>query len=464
MLIYRTFSELLADWSRSSAPALLFGDPISSISYSELAGLIRQEAEKIRNEKAVRRLIVTDHEVRTIVAIIACAIAGCDTVLADESLSDRTLAAVTKAVCPDSIHCSDRDLYEYLCENLPARQHVSALPHKKPGEEGFLIFFTSGTTSPSKAVVLTPESLLRCTYSGQCMLACHPDDILLSVLPFSHVFGFVCGLLWGLAYGAAVALGRGSKYLLADCEHFRPTILPAVPSIINVLVQRGCLNRELSTVLIGAAPLTTETMLALGSSGRKIYIGYGLTETSSGLAITQKLSEPNELYPCPDVDICIEADGEISVTTPCMMEGYLTFAAKESFTPARGERFYTGDLGFLTRDSALVLTGRKKDLLILPDGTKIFCPDYENALVPMIGTDDIALVLRDHKPVLIVGGMSSDYYQQIVNIVEDFNSMQPHSARVYDVILQEAPLPRTHAGKLRRWQVDQDQPLPSDNE
>jgi long-subunit acyl-CoA synthetase (AMP-forming) len=274
----------------------------------------------------------------------------------------------------------------------------------------------------------------------------------------------VCGLLWGLAYGAAVALGRGSKYLLADCEHFRPTILPAVPSIINVLVQRACLNRELSTVLIGAAPLTTETMLALGSSGRKIYIGYGLTETSSGLAITQKLSEPNELYPCPDVDICIEADGEISVTTPCMMEGYLTFAAKESFTPARGERFYTGDLGFLTRDSALVLTGRKKDLLILPDGTKIFCPDYENALAPMIGTDDIALVLRDHKPVLIVGGMSSDYYQQIVNIVEDFNSMQPHSARVYDVILQEAPLPRTQAGKLRRWQVDPEQPLPSDNE
>ena len=464
MLIYRTFSELLADWSRSSAPALLFNDPISSISYSELAGLIRQEAEKIRNEKAVRRLIVTDHEVRTIVAIIACAIAGCDTVLADESLSDRTLAAVTKAVCPDSIHCSDRDLYEYLCENLPARQYVSALPHKKPGEEGFLIFFTSGTTSPSKAVVLTPESLLRCTYSGQCMLACHPDDILLSVLPFSHVFGFVCGLLWGLAYGAAVALGRGSKYLLADCEHFRPTILPTVPSIINVLVQRGCLNRELSTVLIGAAPLSTETLLALGSSGRKIYIGYGLTETSSGLAITQKLSEPNELYPCPDVDICIEADGEISVTTPCMMEGYLTFAATESFTPARGERFYTGDLGFLTRDGALVLTGRKKDLLILPDGTKIFCPDYENALAPMIGTDDIALVLRDHKPVLIVGGMSSDYYQQIVNIVEDFNSMQPHSGRVYDVILQEAPLPRTHAGKLRRWQVDQDQPLPSDND
>ena len=257
MLIYRTFSELLEDWQKSSAPALFFGDPISSISYSELACLILREAEKIRSEKAVRRLIVTDHEIRTIVSIIACAIAGCDTVLADESLNDGTLATITKTVCPDSIHCSDRDLYEYLCDRLPTKRHNYALPRHKAGEEGCLIFFTSGTTSPSKAVVLTPESLLRCTYSGQCMLECHPDDILLSVLPFSHVFGFVCGLLWGLVYGATVALGRGSKYLLTDCEHFRPTILPAVPSIINVLVQRGCLNRELSTVLVGAAPLTT---------------------------------------------------------------------------------------------------------------------------------------------------------------------------------------------------------------
>ena len=456
MQIYRTFSELLEDWSLSSAPALLYGDPISSISYSELAGLIRREAENIRSERAVRRLIVTDHEVRTIVNIIACAVAGCDTVLADESLNDETLATITKMVCPDSIHCSDRDLYEYLCESRPKKPHPFALPRHKAGEEGCLIFFTSGTTSQSKAVVLTPRSLLRCTYSGQCMLSCHPDDVLLSVLPFSHVFGFVCGLLWGLTYGATVALGRGSKYLLADCEHFRPTILPTVPSIISVLVQRRSLNRELSTVLIGAAPPNTETMLALGSSGRKIYVGYGLTETSSGLAITKNLSEPNELYPCPDVDICIEADGEISVTTPCMMEGYLTFAPKESFTPAHGKRFYTGDLGFLTRDGALVLTGRKKDLLILPDGTKIFCPDYEETLAPMIGTDDIALVLRDHKPVLIVGGMSSDRYQSIATVVEDFNSMKPHSGRIYDVILQEAQLPRTSAGKLRRWQVDPD--------
>ena len=142
MLIYRTFSELLEDWRKSSAPALFFGDPISSISYSELAGLIRREAEKIRSEKAARCLIVTDHEVRTIVTIIACAIAGCDTILADESLNDATLAAITKMFCPDSIHCSDKELHEYLCDTMPAKQHMTALPHHKDGEEGYLIFFT----------------------------------------------------------------------------------------------------------------------------------------------------------------------------------------------------------------------------------------------------------------------------------------------------------------------------------
>ena len=82
----------------------------------------------------------------------------------------------------------------------------------------------------------------------------------------------------------------------------------------------------------------------------------------------------------------------------------------------------------------------------------------------MIGTDDIALVLRDHKLILIVGGMSSDHYQSIVNVVADFNSMKPQSERIYDVVLQDTPLPRTSAGKLRRWQVDPENAVSSENE
>ena len=434
------FREITDSFRDRSGTALLYESDgaLTSLSYPALLAEIERAAAGLRADGLIGTpdLIFPESDPGTVVRIFADVLAGRDLLLADPSVPRAAAEAVLKKLAAETAPFDGASR---------------------------VLFFTSGTTSRSRTVILTDRSLAESAYSGQCMLACGEGDVILSMLPLSHVFGFVCGMLWGLAYGAAIALGRGLRHLIDDALYFRPTILPAVPSMIDALIRFDRLNPELRTALIGAAPLSEQSVRLLQEKGTAVYLGYGLTETSSGIAITQDQSDPYALYPCPGADIRVEPDGEVSVATPCMMEGYLTFAAKESFTPARGERFYTGDLGFLTRDSALVLTGRKKDLLILPDGTKIFCPDYENALAPMIGTDDIALVLRDHKPVLIVGGMSSDYYQQIVNIVEDFNSMQPHSARVYDVILQETPLPRTQAGKLRRWQVNPEQPHPSDN-
>ena len=434
------FREITDSFRDRSGTALLYESDgaLTSLSYPALLAEIERAAAGLRADGIIGTpdLIFPESDPGTVVRIFADVLAGRDLLLADPSVPRAAAEAVLKKLAAETAPFDGASR---------------------------VLFFTSGTTSRSRTVILTDRSLAESAYSGQCMLACGEGDVILSMLPLSHVFGFVCGMLWGLAYGAAIALGRGLRHLIDDALYFRPTILPAVPSMIDALIRFDRLNPELRTALIGAAPLSEQSVRLLQEKGTAVYLGYGLTETSSGIAITQDQSDPYALYPCPGADIRVEPDGEVSVATPCMMEGYLTFAAKESFTPARGERFYTGDLGFLTRDSALVLTGRKKDLLILPDGTKIFCPDYENALAPMIGTDDIALVLRDHKPVLIVGGMSSDYYQQIVNIVEDFNSMQPHSARVYDVILQETPLPRTQAGKLRRWQVNPEQPHPSDN-
>ena len=102
----------------------------------------------------------------------------------------------------------------------PARQEEiekTLAPKSKPayGAHGVL-FFTSGTTSFSKAVVLTDESLMSSAFNGSSLLPLSPDDTLLCLLPLSHVFGFVCGLLWGLSCGATVALGRGPRYYASD--------------------------------------------------------------------------------------------------------------------------------------------------------------------------------------------------------------------------------------------------------
>ena len=189
--------------------------------------------------------------------------------------------------------------------------------------EGELLFFTSGTTSRSKIVRLTSQSLCTSAWSGQSMLACGEGDVILSVLPLSHVFGFVCALLWGFAYGATIALGRGPRHLVDDALFYKPTILPAVPTLMGALLRFDALNPELRTALIGAAPCPPELTAALRAKGIDVYLGYGLTETSSGIAISQDLDEPDALYPCPGADFLIEEDGEVAIATPCMMLGYI---------------------------------------------------------------------------------------------------------------------------------------------
>jgi long-subunit acyl-CoA synthetase (AMP-forming) len=318
--------------------------------------------------------------------------------------------------------------------------------------EGELLFFTSGTTSRSKIVRLTSQTFCASAWSGQSMLACGEGDVLLSVLPISHVFGFVCSMLWGLAYGATVALGRGVRHIVDDPLFFRPTILPAVPSLIGAMLKFDTLNPELKVALIGAAPCTPEVTAALNAKGIKVYLGYGLTETSSGIAITQDLDEPEALYPCPGADIRVEADGEVTVATPCMMQGYI------GDDPMFDEdRFFTGDLGWFDEKGRLHLKGRKKDVLLMTDGTKIFCPEYEEELARMSGLTDLGVTMKNGHAVLVAGSCgdspeeAEELRQALLKTVGDFNRNIPRSQQIYDVIVRAEALPRTATGKLKRY-------------
>ena len=117
------------------------------------------------------------------------------------------------------------------------------------------------------------------------MLPLSPDDTLMCMLPLGHVFGFVCGLLWGLSSGASVALGRGSRHYMDDLLFFRPTTLSAVPLLWGFLLKYKVINPELKLVLIGAGDCSRQLLEAAHALGIRVAFGYGLTETSSGVAI-----------------------------------------------------------------------------------------------------------------------------------------------------------------------------------
>lgn len=279
------------------------------------------------------------------------------------------------------------------------------------------------------------------------MLSCGPEDTILCLLPLSHVFGFVCGMLWGLCYGAVIALGRGVRHLFDDCLYYHPTILPAVPAIADALDRMKLFNPELRVLLVGAAPCGEALLESIRKKGIAVYFGYGLTETSSGIAITQDLEEPSAMYPCPGADIRIEEDGEISVATPCIMEGYL---GEES--PLVDGRLLTGDLGQFDEQGRLHITGRRKDMIVMPDGTKIFCPEYEAVLMQRLETNAIALAEFRNKAVLVVEE-TGPLLKDVKEAVRHFNQDRSRSQQIADIIYLKDKFPRTALGKLQRWKL-----------
>jgi long-subunit acyl-CoA synthetase (AMP-forming) len=215
------------------------------------------------------------------------------------------------------------------------------------------------------------------------------------------------------------------------------------------MINSDAFNPELGTILIGGAPCTPDTISFLREKGIDVYIGYGLTETASGIAITQDQDEPFALYPCPDSDISIEADGEVTVETSCMMEGYI--GAIPMFD---GDRFFTGDIGSVDEQGRLHLTGRKKDVLLLEDGSKIFCPEYEEDIAEKTGFDDLAIIKKDGHAVLIAG--SGGDRDTLLAAVNEYNGDRQRSQQIFDVMILEHRLPRTATGKIKRYELQEE--------
>ena len=444
---FYSFLELIEDFETRESAAFAYAAgaagedededaPEQELSYRELAAMIRARADQVRAAGTVVDVISVTNSVESVVRIFADVIAGCTVIMSDPMIP---------AAATDPVAAAVRAMRAAAKDAGGGAEPGAAAPDPSDAE-GELLFFTSGTTNRSKVVRLTSRSLCASAWSGQSMLACGPEDRLLSILPLSHVFGFVCALLWGLAYGATVTLGRGVRHLIDDAIFFRPTIIPAVPSIIAALVRFDALNPECRVALIGAAPCGPEVTAALRARGIDVYLGYGLTETSSGVAITQDLDEPEALYVCPGTDICVEADGEVSIASECMMTGYLGQPPMAS-----GARFFTGDLGSFDEKGRLRLQGRKKDVLIMPDGTKIYCPEYEDDLARLSGQTDLAVAQRNGRAVLIAGAGSDE--TALRQAVTEYNKSLMRSQQIYDVIIAGGPLPRTVTGKLKRYEL-----------
>ena len=443
------FSAFLAHWAERSpeASALLYDrNGVKKVcTFSELDRLVRIRADILRSEQKHSLGILCDGSFDCVVEIFASVLAGRRTVLMNENSSDAVLHEQISEAELDTLW-GDADLTE---ENKPY------LSEQAEGGAGKVLFFTSGTTSRAKAVVLTDASLMNSAYNGGALLPLTPSDTLLCMLPLDHVFGFVCGLLWGLSCGACVALSRGARHYGEDCVYFRPTALSAVPALLGFLLKYRALNPELNLILLGGSGCPEPILRAAGTTDARVCFGYGLTETSSGVALSLGEGDPYAMTVCPDDTVTIADDGEVLIAAPtCVMQGYWR-RPEDTDAVLRNGVLHTGDLGFLDADGKLHLTGRKKEILVLSDGTKLFLPEYEQALSDTLGGEPVCVLLIDDQPIMILEGEMRDtapIWEKIRPVLAD----RARNQQVRKIEFYEKPFPRTASGKIMRWAIQRE--------
>ncbi len=436
------FENLLRHWAetRPDAPALRYGG--ETLSFSGLLARVLARADELRAGGKTCLGLLADGSMDCVIELFAANLAGLQLVMLDENAPSVLLRQLLAYTDVDLLW-GDEDLTEELSPYLAGGVNDG---------EGRILFFTSGTTERAKAVVLTDHSLCQSAWNGSEKLPLSPEDTLLCLLPLGHVFGFVCGLLWGLSCGACVALGRGPRHYLDDCDYYRPTAVSVVPLLLGFLMKQKLLNRELRLILVGAGDCPPPLLAAAAAQGIRVSFGYGLTETSSGVAISVS-GDPFAMEVCPDDTITLAEDGEILIQAPtCMMQGYYK-RPESTVLVLRDGVFHTGDLGRFDEEGKLHITGRKKDILVLPDGTKIFLPEYEAAIAKVLDHSELAVVLKGSRPLLVYSGeaQEADLMKTLLPLMTEL----PRGQRLSGVLIVSEPLPRTATGKIKRWELQQ---------
>ncbi len=440
------FDDLLScrahDTPDAAALRYFDGQKVCVLSYAQLYREALKRAEDLRSNEKSCLGILCSTGLHTLIDLFGAVLAGMQVVMLDDTFPVQTLS--------EQISCGDVDCLSGPPERCAALGECITGGIGAAAGSGRILFFTSGTTSRAKAVVLTDESLCGSAWNGSQMFPLSPEDVLLCILPLAHVFGLVCGVLWALQCGASAALGRGPRHYWDDWDLFRPTAASLVPAMAESFLKMNCFNPQLARILIGAGDCRDEVIGGIAGSGRTAAFGYGLTETSSGVAISVD-GDPRALSPCPDVRIAVADDGEILIDAPtCIMQGYYK-RPQESEEALRGGMLHTGDLGFLDEEGKLHVSGRREDVLVFSNGMKIYLPEYEAELSGLLGIGDLAVIKDEDRPALVCYTEMSE--AEIREKLRSRSEKTQRGLQIGKIILASDPLPRTATGKLMRWKL-----------
>jgi len=353
------------------------------------------------------------------------------------------------------------------------------------------IIFTSGVTAEPKGVVITHRNILANILPVEAEVAKYRTYgrpffpiRFLNLLPLSHMFGqamatFIPPMLPGVV---VFMRGYNPTDIVTQVKTRRISVVVCVPKILDVLREhvlriapeaarpsprRHWLARwwhfrrvhrlfglKFWAFVVGAAPLEGVLESFWSELGFVVVQGYGLTETAPIVSLnhpfgTKKGSVGKAM---PGVEVKIAGDGEILVRGENVTRGYF-HADEETARAFEDGWFHTGDIGEIDPKGELFIRGRKKEMIVTPEGLNVFPEDVERVLNRISGVRDSAVVgVSSGGEERVSAALVLDQGVDVDTVVREANARLADQQKIRRAVVWPEPeLPRTEGTrKLKR--------------
>ncbi len=332
------------------------------------------------------------------------------------------------------------------------------------------IFFTGGTTGAPKGAVLSHRALMRGNYNtifkpGKAIGA----HRYIAILPLSHVFGAIAGLSGCFYTGSLMHTCEDMKATIGKLPVIKPTILVIVPGICDILsglvklYGPQFLGGQLRLIISGAANVPPRLVDIFTKLGVEFCFGYGLTETanltSANADAVTKPTSIGRIYPGQEAKL---VDGELLIKGDNLFSGYYKDPERTAEAFTEDGWFRTGDLCRIDDEGFVYITGRIKNLIILPNGENVSPESLEepfyadpcvrDAMVKedeLNGTQVIAVEILPLMPAFD-GKPFEEVEAYMHALVDKVNATLPSTHQIRKVTVRTEDFKRTGSMKVAR--------------
>ena len=404
-------------------------------------------------------------------------------------------------------------LYDLIKKGEQNSEDTRYDEHQINPDEMATLVFTSGTTSSSKAVMLSQRNIASNIYGIVLAEKIYDTDVNMAFLPLHHMFGSTALLLF-LSRGATNVFCDGLRHIQENLKEYKVSVFVCVPLLLEGIYKKIMAQvekqgktklikfaRKLSGFLLkfkidirrklfkqildqlggsirfvvsGAAALDKEVASALNDFGILTVQGYGLTETAPVAAAENEytLKSGSIGYPLPGVEIKIvnpdeKGIGELAIKGPNVMLGYYEMPEETSKVMKDGW-FYTGDLAYKDKDGHLFITGRQKNVIVLKNGKNIYPEEIEALIVKHPYVSEVMAFGKEKDDDLVLSvkivyneeyvkqnypDMSEEDFRKVVwNDIKEINKTLPQYKYIKNLVLTNEPMVKTTTAKIKRFE------------